>query len=58
MQSRWMERARWDALVRGEGCPLCAELTSGEQVNEHGSTVTDLRASRLRVEPEGLCRFL
>lgn len=21
---RWMPRRKWDALVRGEGCPLCA----------------------------------
>jgi len=27
--SKWMLRERWDALVRGEGCPLCAECQSG-----------------------------
>ena len=49
MTSRWMEREQWDALVRGEGCPLCAELASGEPGNEHGHTVVDLTASRLRL---------
>jgi hypothetical protein len=25
----WMLREQWDALVRGEGCPACAEVRSG-----------------------------
>ena len=24
----WMPREQWEALVRGEQCPLCAEMTS------------------------------
>jgi hypothetical protein len=24
----WMPREKWDALVRGEGCPLCVEVAS------------------------------
>ena len=44
----WMRRERWDALVRGEDCPLCREVQSAEQVNEYGQTVADLRFSRLR----------
>ena len=49
MPSTWMEREEWSALVRGEGCPLCHELASGEPVNEHGWTVIDLAVSRLRL---------
>ncbi|MGH2370652.1 MAG: HIT family protein [Chloroflexota bacterium] len=44
-----MPRERWDALVRGEGCPLCAELAANIQVNEHGYTIADLGLSRLRL---------
>ena len=46
---QWMTRARWDALVRGEDCPLCREVQSAEQANDFGSTVADLRFSRLRL---------
>jgi hypothetical protein len=42
-----MERDRWDALVRGEGCPQCAELVSNEPAHEHGWTGEGL-SSRLR----------
>lgn len=45
----WMPRARWDALVRGEGCPLCEELASTLPANHHGHTIVDLRNSRLRL---------
>ena len=45
----WMPREQWDALVRGEQCPLCAEITSHEPVNEYGYTVADLGMSRLRL---------
>ena len=45
----WMPRARWDALVRGEGCPLCAELSQPDRVNAFGFPVADLRVSRLRL---------
>src|SRR5687768_13344615 len=44
-----MARDRWDALVRGEGCPLCAELAADEPANEHGQTVADLAISRVRL---------
>jgi diadenosine tetraphosphate (Ap4A) HIT family hydrolase len=39
----------WEALVRREGCPLCAELTAAAAANEHGSTVADLTISWLRL---------
>src|SRR5262249_37413862 len=45
----WMAREEWEALVRGEGCPLCAALAADEQVNAHGYTIADLRLSRLRL---------
>jgi diadenosine tetraphosphate (Ap4A) HIT family hydrolase len=45
----WMPREQWDALVRGEQCPLCAEITSQEPINEYGYTVADLGMSRLRL---------
>ncbi len=45
----WAPRERWDALVRGEGCPVCAEVASGETPREHGLFVADLEMSRLRL---------
>lgn len=45
----WMPRGQWDALVRGEGCPLCAEVASTERMNEYGYTIGDLNLSRLRL---------
>lgn len=46
----WMPRERWDALVRGEGCPVCAEIEPRESVNNEGLFVADLRMSRLRLQ--------
>lgn len=45
----WMPRERWDALVRGENCPLCVEVASDQAANEHGCTIADLTVSRLRL---------
>ena len=47
--SAWMPREQWDALVRGEACPLCQELESPFQVNAYGITIADLPMSRLRL---------
>ncbi len=47
--SGWMPREDWDALVRGEGCPLCAEMASGIQANEYFHKVADLAISELRL---------
>jgi diadenosine tetraphosphate (Ap4A) HIT family hydrolase len=47
--SAWMPREQWDALVRGEDCPLCAELESQEALDAHGYTIADLSMSRLRL---------
>lgn len=46
---KWVPREQWDALVRGEGCPACAEVVSSEPRNEQGFFVTDLDFSRLRL---------
>ncbi|MFN8496588.1 MAG: HIT family protein [Anaerolineae bacterium] len=47
--TEWMPREEWDALVRGDDCPLCAEVASVEPANEYGYTVADLAISRLRL---------
>ncbi len=47
--ARWMPRERWDALVRGEGCPLCRDLAAGTEVDAYGYAVADMRLSRLRL---------
>ena len=44
-----MPRERWDALVRGDGCPLCAEVASDEPANDEGYWIADLAISRLRL---------
>jgi diadenosine tetraphosphate (Ap4A) HIT family hydrolase len=48
-QGRWMPRERWDALVRGEGCPLCEAMEATELVDAYGTTIADLGVSRLRL---------
>ncbi len=42
-----MPRAKWDALVRGEGCPLCRDLASAVPANEYRYTVAELAVSQL-----------
>ncbi|HZT97157.1 MAG TPA: HIT family protein [Chloroflexota bacterium] len=46
----WMPRDRWDALVRGQDCPVCAEIASSESSSEEGLFVADLSLSRLRLQ--------
>jgi diadenosine tetraphosphate (Ap4A) HIT family hydrolase len=48
-KNKWMPREKWEALVRGDDCPLCAEVTSTQPFNEHGYFITDLSYSRLRL---------
>jgi diadenosine tetraphosphate (Ap4A) HIT family hydrolase len=48
----WMPRDRWDAVVRGEDCPACAEVTGLGLDNGEGYFVTDLAVSRLRLQRE------
>jgi diadenosine tetraphosphate (Ap4A) HIT family hydrolase len=45
MALQWMPRGQWDALVRGEGCEMCANMQ--DKVNEHGFRVADLGVSVL-----------
>jgi diadenosine tetraphosphate (Ap4A) HIT family hydrolase len=42
----WVPRAEWDALVRGEGCPLCRDLTTTTS-NRYRHVVADLAVSQL-----------
>ena len=55
----WMPREVWDALVRGEGCPICEDLRSRETANRFGYLIADLHLSRLRLNtnqfPPGYC---
>jgi diadenosine tetraphosphate (Ap4A) HIT family hydrolase len=37
----------WDALIRGEGCPVCELIDTARPEDEHGIAVADLRFSRL-----------
>jgi diadenosine tetraphosphate (Ap4A) HIT family hydrolase/predicted kinase len=48
----WMPRERWDALVRGEDCPLCAAIGSDEAENAYSFKVADLRISQVRLSRE------
>ena len=58
---QWMPRERWDALVRGEGCPLCASLVADVAADAYSYTVADLRVSaesgRLTLESPALGRI-
>ena len=45
----WMPRDQWDALVRGEGCPLCKTLRANNDDDQYGFTIADLAVSRLRL---------
>jgi diadenosine tetraphosphate (Ap4A) HIT family hydrolase len=46
---QWMPREQWDALVRGENCPLCEAIALTESTNEYGITIADLSMGRLRL---------
>jgi diadenosine tetraphosphate (Ap4A) HIT family hydrolase len=43
----WMPREQWDALLRGEGCPLCRDLAFGTLANEFRHVIADLAVSQL-----------
>jgi diadenosine tetraphosphate (Ap4A) HIT family hydrolase len=45
----WLLREQWEALLRGDACPICADLDSNEYANPHGYTIADLSFSRLRL---------
>src|SRR5260221_12149769 len=42
----WMPREQWDGLVRGAQCPLCAEISSREPVNQHGYRSEERRVGK------------
>jgi diadenosine tetraphosphate (Ap4A) HIT family hydrolase len=44
-----MPHERWDALVRGAGCPICVEVASDAQISAEGYVVADLAISCLRL---------
>ena len=46
--SAWMPRERWDALVRGEGCPLCLDEVA-EPDNPFSFLIAELPTSYLRL---------
>jgi diadenosine tetraphosphate (Ap4A) HIT family hydrolase len=50
-----MPRDAWDALVRGENCPLCAAVNSDDPADSHGCTIADLLFSRLRLAANQYC---
>ncbi len=43
----WMAPDQWEALVRGDGCPACAEVRSG--ATDEGYIVARLQISQLRL---------
>jgi diadenosine tetraphosphate (Ap4A) HIT family hydrolase len=49
MGSAWMPREEWDALLREESCPMCADLAVADEENVYGYTIADLTVSRLRL---------
>jgi len=42
-----MPREQWDALVRGEDCPLCRDLAAGTAPNAFRHVIADLAVSQL-----------
>ena len=45
----WMSRECLGALIRGDGCPLCAAAQATQLSDDFSVTVTDLTISRLRL---------
>lgn len=43
----WLAKDAWDALVRGEGCPACAEIRLG--TTDEGYIIARLQLSHLRL---------
>lgn len=59
---KWMPREQWDALWRGDGCPLCDVIASPNLLDASGRTVIDLPMGRLRLskypDTPGHCIFI
>ena len=47
-----MGRDRWEALVRGEACPVCGEVAGTRQDNSERYWLADLQVNRLRLQRE------
>ena len=45
----WMPRERCEALVRGDGCPLCHDIAKAEPANPFSFLVADLHIGHLRL---------
>ena len=46
MAESW-KAENWDALIRGEDCPVCELIRLDEAEDEHGIAIADLSFSRL-----------
>ena len=59
---KWMPRDQWDALRRGDGCPLCDAIAATDHIDATGCTVIDLPMGRLRLsqypDTPGQCVFI
>jgi diadenosine tetraphosphate (Ap4A) HIT family hydrolase len=47
MPEPWMPRKKWDALVMGENCPLCATVKAPGADNDFNYFIADMAFSRL-----------
>jgi diadenosine tetraphosphate (Ap4A) HIT family hydrolase len=47
MIKNWMPREKWDALVLGEGCPLCSLVKAPGADNDNNHFIADLAMNRL-----------
>jgi RimJ/RimL family protein N-acetyltransferase/diadenosine tetraphosphate (Ap4A) HIT family hydrolase len=49
----WEAPSSWERLCRGEGCPLCALLTTRLELDAHGLSLRRSQASLVRLAREG-----
>lgn len=58
----WIPRDQWDALWRGDGCPLCQTIAAADLLDAFGRTVRDLPTGRVRLsrypDTPGHCIFI
>jgi diadenosine tetraphosphate (Ap4A) HIT family hydrolase len=58
----WIPRDQWEALRRGDSCPLCSAIASPDPLDAYGYTVIDLPMGRLRLnatpDTPGHCTFI
>lgn len=62
MPDQWMPREKWDALVKGENCPLCANVKAPGADNNFNYFVADVAISRLVLDNnqyvKGYCELI